>query len=290
MELSFIRCPECRSLVPASAKTCRMCGAPISQDAPAPSHLKREGAPEPETSLNPLQSYTSEFLDEQDVNGVPEADDESIDLDNFDDDLEDDSGDDLDNDLDDDFNDDLDYDSDQAPDEAENFENFQARAENLDLEDLDTSSVEVQEEEIESLRKSQQKDRQASAGPIPEPFKQKASLEIESPRDQLGKLLGWLVILDGQNNQSVEIRVGKFLLTQKQLRQNDLVIDHPSISIPHAMFVCSEEGIHVQDLLSSHGTYITRGNAKEKKIDDQFELKTRDKIRFGQVETLLILI
>jgi len=286
MELSFIRCPECRSLVPASAKTCRMCGAPISQDPPAPSHIKREGAPKPETSPNPLQSYTSEFLDEQDVNGAPEADDESIDLDNFDHDLEDDSGD----DLDDDFNDDLDFDLDQAPDEAENFENFQAQAENLDFKDLDTSSVQVQEEDIESSRKSQQKDRQASAGPIPEHLEQKASLEIESPRDQLGKLLGWLVILDGQNNQSVEIRVGKFLLTQKQLRQNDLVIDHPSISIPHAMFVCSEEGIYVQDLLSSHGTYITRGNAKEKKIDDQFELKTRDKIRFGQVETLLILI
>jgi hypothetical protein len=263
-----------------------MCGAPISQDAPAPSHIKIEGAPKPETSANPLQSYTSEFLDEQDVNGAPEADDESIDLDNFDDDLEDDSGD----DLDDDFNDDLDYDLDQAPHEAENFENFQAQAENLDLKDLDISSVEVQEEEIESLIESQQKDRQASAGPIPEHLKQKASLEIESPRDHLGKLLGWLVILDSQNNQSVEIRVGKFLLTQKQLRQNDLVIDHPSISIPHAMFVCSEEGILVQDLLSSHGTYITRGNAKENKIDDQFELKTRDKIRFGQVETLLILI
>jgi pSer/pThr/pTyr-binding forkhead associated (FHA) protein len=263
-----------------------MCGAPISQDAPASSPIKREGASKPETSPNPLQSYTSEFLDEQEVNGAPEADDESIDLDHFDDDLEDDLGD----DLDDDFNDDLDYDLDQASAEAENFEAFQAQAENLDLKDLDTSSVEVQEEEVESSRKSQQTDRQATAGPIAEHLKQKASLEIESPRDQLGKLLGWLVILDGQNNQSVEIRVGKFLLTQKQLRQNDLVIDHPSISIPHAMFVCSEEGIHVQDLLSSHGTYITRGNAKEKKIDDQFELKTRDKIRFGQVETLLILI
>ena len=286
MELSFIRCPECRSLVPASAKTCRMCGAPISQDAPAHSHIQRESAPKAEISQNPLQSYTSEFLDEQDANGAPEADDESIDLDNFDNDLEDDLG----ADLDDDFDDDLDYDLDQAPDEADNFENFQEQPENLDLKNLDTSSDEIQEEEIEDSEKSQPKDSQASASPIPDHFKQKASLQIESPRDQLGKLLGWLVILDGQNNQSVEIRVGKFLLTQKQLRQNDLVIDHPSISIPHAMFVCSEEGIHVQDLLSSYGTYITRGNVKEKKIDDQFELKTRDKIRFGHVETLLILI
>jgi len=32
-ELRYIRCPECRSLIPADARSCRMCGAAVADSS-----------------------------------------------------------------------------------------------------------------------------------------------------------------------------------------------------------------------------------------------------------------
>jgi hypothetical protein len=49
-ELTFIRCPDCRSLVPAMSSRCRMCGATLAKDA------KSDGSSTPTTNPAPTTS------------------------------------------------------------------------------------------------------------------------------------------------------------------------------------------------------------------------------------------
>ena len=49
-ELTFIRCPDCRSLVPAMSSRCRMCGATLAKDAQADGSTSSGGNNPPSTS------------------------------------------------------------------------------------------------------------------------------------------------------------------------------------------------------------------------------------------------
>ena len=60
MELSFVRCPSCRSLVPAVSSRCRMCDAPLDSnqkrdEAAAekrPSRVRRRTMSEPDAEFD----------------------------------------------------------------------------------------------------------------------------------------------------------------------------------------------------------------------------------------------
>ncbi|NDC37773.1 MAG: hypothetical protein EBZ48_06940, partial [Proteobacteria bacterium] len=54
-ELTFVRCPSCRSLVPAISTRCRMCGATLEASAAA-----EEGEQEPRKSGRVRQRTMSE--------------------------------------------------------------------------------------------------------------------------------------------------------------------------------------------------------------------------------------
>ena len=66
-ELTFIRCPSCRSLVPALSTRCRMCGASLDKNAAAPKATKAAEPAAPVATASaaeerdPLADYLSEL-------------------------------------------------------------------------------------------------------------------------------------------------------------------------------------------------------------------------------------
>lgn len=105
----------------------------------------------------------------------------------------------------------------------------------------------------------------------------------------LGALRGWLVMLE-DGGQSVELRTGKLLLTSSHIRdQNELVIEDPSVSVPHAMLHVGDSRIRVFDLVSEQGTSIER-NGKVERVENFADLNDRDYLILGNVRLLVVLI
>lgn len=105
----------------------------------------------------------------------------------------------------------------------------------------------------------------------------------------LGALRGWLVMLE-DGGQSVELRTGKLLLTSSHIRdQNELVIEDPSVSVPHAMLHVGDSRIRVFDLVSEQGTSIER-NGKLERVENFADLNDRDYLILGNVRLLVVLI
>lgn len=111
--------------------------------------------------------------------------------------------------------------------------------------------------------------------------------EVEIGKD--GALRGWLVMLE-DGGQSVELRTGKLLLTSSHIRdQNELVIEDPSVSVPHAMLHVGDSKIRVFDLVSEYGTSVER-NGRLEKVDNFADLNDRDYLILGNVRLLVVLI
>ncbi|MCB0328883.1 MAG: FHA domain-containing protein [Bdellovibrionales bacterium] len=109
---------------------------------------------------------------------------------------------------------------------------------------------------------------------------------------QEGRLYGWLVSFKNSNGQALELREGKFFVTSSSLKDNDLVLDSPSISTPHALVaVSAERGLVVQDLMSDRGVFLrTSDEDTYRKEEETVRLEHGDWIRFGDEEFLVSLI
>ncbi|RMG42590.1 MAG: FHA domain-containing protein [Candidatus Dadabacteria bacterium] len=107
-----------------------------------------------------------------------------------------------------------------------------------------------------------------------------------------GRLFGWLVSYESPEGSAIELREGQFFVTSTSLKSNDLILDDPSVSTPHAMVrISKERGMLVQDLLSEEGVYVRRaGEKKYRRIEDSETVEHGDWIRFGKVEFLVSLI
>lgn len=111
-------------------------------------------------------------------------------------------------------------------------------------------------------------------------------------RSQDGRLFGWLVSYTDGDGSSIELRESRFFVTRDSLKTNDLILDHASISTPHAMIsLNADTGFMVQDLMSESGIHIKRkGEKKYVRVVDPQQVKNGDWIRFGDVEYMVTLI
>lgn len=109
---------------------------------------------------------------------------------------------------------------------------------------------------------------------------------------QAGRLFGWLVNYTDSNGAAVEIREGKFFISSKSVKPNDLVIDDPTISAPHALLnVSASGGLLVQDLMSERGVHVRRKGSDTYRREEEVVTVTHgDWLRFGDVEFLVSLI
>lgn len=139
--------------------------------------------------------------------------------------------------------------------------------------------------------------------PVPVPTKKPMPVRVEEERRPKseppvaaggvhGRLWGWLVSYTDPDGNAVEMREGKCFVSRESVKEADLVIDHPSVSKPHALLtVGAQHGVQIQDLLSETGVFVrTAGDDVYRRIDDSSELNHGDWVRFGEVEFLLCLV
>jgi hypothetical protein len=93
------------------------------------------------------------------------------------------------------------------------------------------------------------------------------------------------------DGEAQELREGSFFLTQSELKPGDFLVDHPSVSTPHALVqVGGAKGFSVQDLMSDQGVFRKRGDGSFEKMEESFVVEHGDWLRFGEIEYLVSLI
>ena len=345
-ELTFVRCPSCRSLVPAVSSRCRMCGAGLdASDELAGDESATASTPDARASRSAApkgSSATASAPVEEELEAATDSEEE-------------------------DFNDPLgDYlqDFDDANDDEDGDDESEEIADELAAEAAEEELEEVLEEapapvaaataaapklKVEngskkgglSFRKNREEPTTRATEPRPtsapapaptaspaaEPHMSKsrvvtppaarerppvkervaarsserelddAMTQAPSPsftrkRDQAGRLYGWLVSFRNANGNALELREGKFFVTSSSLKENDLVLDHPTVSTPHALVsVSSERGLLVQDLMSDRGVFLRASDDDTyRKEEETFRLEHGDWIRFGDEEFLVTLV
>ncbi len=105
-------------------------------------------------------------------------------------------------------------------------------------------------------------------------------------RDHIARLIGWLVSYEhNQLGESFEIRAGRTLVSSEDSEgERTLTLEADDICSPHsAMRASSTHRVMVQDVFSTHGTFVTRGGSRnEEKVSGPIEVKHGDWLRFGQ--------
>jgi len=131
-----------------------------------------------------------------------------------------------------------------------------------------------------------------SAGRTPVPGFGQVEARMTKPTKMRGRLFGWLVNYGDPDGSAVELREGKFFITRASLKNNDMLIDHESISTPHAMVVVdSEHGLRIQDLMSERGIFVRkRGADTYRREEDVMVVENGDWVRLGDVEFLVSLV
>lgn len=116
---------------------------------------------------------------------------------------------------------------------------------------------------------------------------------IQPSVDTSGRALcGWFVDLTKNNGTGIELREGRFFISQQKLKDLDLVIDEEGISSPHALLsVTKTRGIKIQDLMSEEGVYLCRhGDEEFEPVFEAVELSHGDRLKLGSVEFVLCII
>lgn len=101
-----------------------------------------------------------------------------------------------------------------------------------------------------------------------------------------GRLYGWLVSYSESIGKSYELREGKFFVTGSGLKAADFVLNHESVSTPHALISISlNDGLRAQDLMSERGLWLKRRNSDSfQRVGESARLDHGDWVRFGEVE------
>lgn len=115
----------------------------------------------------------------------------------------------------------------------------------------------------------------------------------KTPQQQYsGSVIGWFVDLADKNGSPIELREGHFFISKSKLKENDLIVDHDSISTPHALVRVSRKvGVEMQDLMSEKGVQLKRfGGSSFSTHDERLTLGHGDVVRLGEVEYLVVII
>jgi hypothetical protein len=322
-ELTFIRCPSCRSLVPAVATRCRMCGHQFSsQDANESSKNKvKQIAEEVEDTPSEREMLYSE--PEEKTPASFEAE--------FEDMVEDDTDDTDEDDSDDDFSSqqstqngseqstgkrkrrrrrkkkssDQGFSSTQEAPRAEipRAEVPRAEAPRAEIPRVEVPKVEqrVEAPKMERTEFISRSEIQAPRSPEPRNFEQPKvehqRMSKEPAREvtktmENGALVGWLVnYAQNTNGSSIELRSGKYFVARQRLRDDDLVIPDSAISTPHCLLKAAKGQLHIQDLMSEQGTFVKKqGSASFVPAEEVSSVEHGDRIRFGAFEVVVCLV
>lgn len=128
---------------------------------------------------------------------------------------------------------------------------------------------------------------QSSRGPV-----RAQHVPLKGGKITAGRLFGWLVSFKDSDGRSIELREGRFFVTRSSVKDADLVIDHESISTPHAlMHISADSGLRVHDVISEKGLFIRRrGSEDYQRMAETVEVQHGDYLRFGEVEFQVCLI
>jgi len=337
-ELTFVRCPSCRSLVPAMSTRCRMCGATLEavgkdETRGNDAQKQQQARVRQRTMSQPDEALESGLEDIHESKGAqtpplsPVAPQKSKDI-AHDDPLRD-------------FLEEIPLEEEaQSKSKPEQGKNNTPKK--SDLEDsrviiesgrgsksdglsFGKGKTEPKKEERpqpaprpQPQEVQREEKKAASPPPPPPPQHNREQRDLRPPKrdereaaqfnretkpsrpaekqaartQQGGRLFGWLVSYDDPNGSAIEIREGKFFVSRERLKPNDLVVDHESISTPHAVLVTEVgSGLHIQDLMSDHGLFVKkRGSSEYEKQEDRVSVSHGDWLRFGEVEFLVSLV
>ena len=140
--------------------------------------------------------------------------------------------------------------------------------------------------------KEERREERQEARPVerrPEPPKATPS---SKPIIHEGDLVGWLVDYRDPRGMGLEIRESQFFVSRERLKATDMVLDDDSISTPHALVrITRQNGVEVQDLMSESGIRIRRRDSNSwQTIEERVKLQHGDRIQFGKVEYLIVLV
>ena len=107
-----------------------------------------------------------------------------------------------------------------------------------------------------------------------------------------GRLFGWLVSYRTPEGRATELREGKFFISRRKAKPQDIIIDEEGIGSPHAMCkVSAEGGFIVQDMLSDRGVFLRRrGSDVYRREEEAVKVEHGDWLRIGDVEFLVSLV
>lgn len=110
--------------------------------------------------------------------------------------------------------------------------------------------------------------------------------------DLSGRLFGWLVSYRTPEGRATELREGKFFVSRRKTKSQDIIIDEEGIGSPHAMCkVSAEGGFVVQDMLSDRGVFLRRrGSDVYRREEEAVKVEHGDWLRIGDVEFLVSLV
>ncbi|MEZ4754321.1 MAG: FHA domain-containing protein [Bdellovibrionota bacterium] len=302
-ELTFVRCPACRSLVPAMSSRCRMCGAGLdpvdeaqqAKDDDSVRERKKTVVYTPGSDLSSADEMTSQkkelaedplgdFVDEVPVDQQSQEADPISEPDPLGEVVE------------------------QAevsfePEAKVRVEQGRGKRGGLSF----SKPQEKRIEEVESLDEDPLANLYQNEDLVPEPIQapvQKLAQDqvsfqpevqvVAQPAkvSQVAKgLVGWLVSASG-DELLVELRAGKRFVTGTQLKESDLVLKHASVSTPHAMLLVTDDGsCLVQDVMSEAGVFIRSSAMDEfRQTEERVTLEHGNRVAFGDLEFIVVLI
>jgi hypothetical protein len=280
MDLSFIKCPACQSLAPAISKRCRMCGASLHAEGDSGAEQKKAGRVRQRT-VSSQSGEVGDALSEVRGSFVPPAKNGPATAD-----APDPLGEYL-------AEDDFELPSQPAKVTPINAASNGVKAPQFE-EPVPTPQPEVRREPERQREVAQLVENVARTTPAAPPPQPKA-VKAQSPRRDesvAGRLIGWLVSYEDPAGSAFEIREGKFFVSRSQIKgQNDFIIEHESISSPHAMLRSAPGKLMVQDLMSERGVFRRpRGTEVYRAEEEPFALEHGDWVRFGDIEYLVSLV
>jgi len=106
------------------------------------------------------------------------------------------------------------------------------------------------------------------------------------------KLVGWFISYNDPKGHALELREGRFFISGTNINNSVIVLEDESVSTPHALIsVSATNGVFAQDLISKGGVYLKRvGEGSFQLQEFNFQVKTGDWIKFGNVEFLFVQI
>jgi FHA domain len=115
---------------------------------------------------------------------------------------------------------------------------------------------------------------------------------LASKKSSAGELIGWFVTYgENKKGEAIEVRSGRFFISSGKVREDDMIVDHASISTPHCLVKSGIDGIQIQDLMSEAGTFVRKAGSKDYlQLLESARLSHGDSVKFGDYEVLVCIV